>query len=271
MTIAKNGYEVFWLTGARMYIIRDDDTKSTLFDLGTISEAVQPTLEVNTTTLMDGEGGRQQPVDEAVIGIDESWEITVGNLSPANLALWYLSGSPTDFDQPTGADIAAVSHTAVIESGGFIKLVDANGNWLYNLASATVATYTEDTDWKWHDNDGKQKGIIEVIDGGGITDGETLTITMVLNSLTGKRLIKPHSEGKAIKGKAMVVYSRNARSAQTVREAEVSLVPSGNSLSPTEHSTLTFTARVLSDITDTDTSGRLLQTIGAVPETASGS
>ncbi|PCJ18265.1 MAG: hypothetical protein COA96_16730 [SAR86 cluster bacterium] len=271
MGIGKDRYQDFWIVGSRAYLMRDDDAAGTLYDLGVISEAVQPTLEVNKTELPDGDGGIQRIVDESVTSIDETWEIEVANHSPSNLAHWYLSSPAEVFDQPTGAALTSVSHTAVIESGGFIKVVDNSGNWLFNIASALIATHAEGVDWKWHDNQGQMRGIIEVIDGGGIAEGDTLLITPVLNTLSGKRLIKPHSAGNSIKGKMMIVYGRGQNAQQTVREAEVSLTPSGATLSPTEYSKLSFTARVLSDITDSAMSGRMLQINGDVPETASGS
>lgn len=271
--MGQKNFQEFWRVGSRVMVQRDDDSNGALVDLGVISGAVGPTVEPTTAQLYDGDGGFQQLVEEDVTRIDETWEITLHNFNPFNLALFFLANEPEAFTQPSGGDITDVRHTAVIGPGKYVKLKDANGNWVYNVDTVQVyqagssTALTDGTDYKFTNlSNGPERGFIEILEGGALSDGDPIDITMTMNSLTGKRLVYPHTAQGAIDAHAVVWYSRDNHTYQTVREADVSLSPTGSNLAIEEFSSMTLRAAVTSDITSTtQPAGRLLQAIGSVP------
>ena len=263
------GQEDYWVAGSRFYFIKTDDTTyETLFDLGVIKTA-NPNITPDTIELIDGDGGIQRTVDETLIKVNEDYDIVCNNFTLDNLSLLFLASEPEEFTQPSGSDLDDVPHKATIGPGRMIKLKDVNGNWLYSVSSIVVTgdagspSYTEGDDWEWVSKD---RGIIQVLTDGDITDGEDLEITIVLNAISGKRYIRPQSAGKAIRGKAMLVWGRNNNAEQTVREFDCSIVPGGSSIQIENYSEMTLKAKVLSDATDTTTpAGRMLQYKGSLP------
>ena len=261
------GWQDYWVTGARFYFVRDDDTNEALIDLGTVQSAT-PSIETSKLELKDGDGGVRKTVDEVVTEINESYEITCNNFNPTNLALAFLADEPEAFTQTADA-IENVAHTAVIGLGKFVKLKDASGNFLYNITSIVVkdatevTTYVEDTDYKWISKD---RGIIEILAAGSIDDGDVLHITITPVALSGNRLIKPQTSGGAIKGTGVLIFGRNNNAEQTVREVLMSITPNTTNLQSEDFSDFVLTANVLGDITDTTTpAGRMLQFKGDLP------
>ncbi len=262
------GFQEFWITGARLYFTRNSDANAALLDLGVI-QSCTPTIESTKLELKDGDGGIRRTVDEVVTDINESYEIVCSNFNMENLALAFMSNAPEELAQTTDK-LTAVVHKAVVGPGKYVKLKDANGVYLYNITAAVVkdsdgtTTYVEDTDWKWLS---KARGIIQILSTGSIKDGDSITIDITPAAISGKRLLKPQTSSGAIKGKALIVFGRENNTAQTMREAEVSLTPSATSLSSEDYSSFTLTAKVLSDITSVnEPAGRMLQPIGTLPE-----
>ena len=178
---------------------------------------------------------------------------------------------PDNFTQAATV-LTNVAHKAVIGAGKMIKLHDASGNWLYSVASivvkngAATVTYTENTDWKWINKD---RAVIQVLAGGSIGHGQDLAITITPVAVTGRRLIRPQTNAKAIRGRAMLVWSRNANAEQTVREFDCSISPTAAAFNDADYSSFTLQAKVLSDITDTTyPAGLLLQFVGTLPTPA---
>lgn len=261
------GMQDYWVAGARFYFVRDDDTNGALIDLGTVQSAA-PTIEASKLELKDGDGGVRRTVDEVVTEINESYEVTCNNFNPTNLALAFMSNEPAEFTQ-AATPLTDVSHTAVIGLGKYVKLKDASGNFLYNITSIVVknsggtVTYTEGKAYDWISKD---RGIIEILEAGDISDGDTILITITPAAISGKRLIKPQTSGGAIKGTGLLIFGRNNNAQQTVREAAMSITPSNTNIQSEDFSDFAITAKVLGDITDTVTpAGRMLQFKGDLP------
>lgn len=260
------GPQDFWLAGARVYIQREGDANGTLIDLGVIQSA-SPAIETEAAELYDADGGQRVLAARENVQTTETWEVVCSNFAMDNLALFYQSEDPTPYEAPAPEDLDEVPHKAVIGPGRFVKLVDANGNWLYNIDSITVMAGTselvEGQDWEWPKN-GKDRGFIRIIPGGAVSNGDDLDITIQLNALDGDRVIIPQSAAGSVYAKAVVVYGRGKNARQTVREARVSIDPSTMNISSEEFSDLTFSATVLSDITQIG-AGRMIQIKGALP------
>ena len=265
------GQQEYWIVGSRFYFQKDDDTYyKALFDLGTI-KVVSPSVQTTSVDLVDSDGGSQKVVDSTLIKATESYDITCNNHTLDNLALLFMSAEPDNFTQAATV-LTNVAHKAVIGAGKMIKLHDASGNWLYSVASivvkngAATVTYTENTDWKWINKD---RAVIQVLAGGSIGHGQDLAITITPVAVTGRRLIRPQTNAKAIRGRAMLVWSRNANAEQTVREFDCSISPTAAAFNDADYSSFTLQAKVLSDITDTTyPAGLLLQFVGTLPTPA---
>lgn len=261
------GAQDVWVAGFRVYAIRNDDANAALLDLGTI-QSVNPNIATQAISLFDGDGGLRRKIDTTQIEQTETYEITTNNFAADNLSLFYLAPAPEAFSQATTV-LNNVVHKAVIGPGKYVKLKDASGNLLYSINTINVTdvagttTYVENTDWKWVD---KNRGIIQIISGGAITEGTTLHIDITPNAISGKRLIRPLAGTGEIKAKILIVMGRDKNASQTVREFNATLRPNSQSLSPENYGTLSFTAEVLTDISEqTVPAGRLLQFLGSLP------
>jgi len=268
-----SGFQEFWVVGSRFYFVNDDDTNSALLDLGVIQVA-SPSMEVEKIELEDSDGGIRRTVDEAVTKVSETYDLVCHNFNLDNLALLFLadSNSPASFTQTTD-EIQNVAHTAVVGPGKFVKLKDASGNWLYSIDSIVVKTQNpattttpspavENTDWEWISED---RGIISILSGGSISDGDTIYIDITPNAITGNRLVYPQT-GSIIKGKAMLVWGRDNNAEQTVREANVTISPNAANFQVEDYSDFTLQAKVTSDVTQTTApAGKLLQYKGTLP------
>jgi hypothetical protein len=260
------GAQDFWIAGSRVFFQNTADANGGLLDLGTV-KTVNPQFETTTVQLKDGDGGVNRLVDEVLTDITEKYEITTNNFALDNLALFMLANAPEAFTQATTA-LTDVVHIAVKGPGRMVKLRNASGDWLYSINTVVVkdttaaTTYVENTDWKWVSKD---RGIIQILPGSAIVEGASLKITITPNAISGKRLVYPQS-GKVIKGKILIVWGRGGNAEQTMREATVSLTPSSSSIQIDNYSEMTFTASILSDITQTTApAGKLLQATGALP------
>ncbi|GAG09742.1 unnamed protein product, partial [marine sediment metagenome] len=255
MTVS--GFQEFWVVGSRFYFQNEKVLDKALLDLGTI-QVVSPTIEAEKIELEDSDGGVRKVVDEAVSKISESYDIVCHNFNVDNLALLFLANtsSPAEFTQ-TIDEIQNVPHTAVIGPGQFVKLTNLAGVWLYSITSIIVkstnpATTTtaiplvENTDWKWISKD---RGVIEIISGGAISDGDTIYIDIIPVAVTGIRMVYPQT-GSIIKGRAMLVWGRNNNTEQTVREAIVTISPSSANFQIEDYSEFTLQAKIVSDITE---------------------
>ena len=260
------GSQEFFIPGSRFYIVAEDDSYGTLIDLGVMKTA-QKQGEVNKVTLIDTDGGIQQQVDETVISSNESYQLTVNNFNLDNWALLLLANPPEAFTQ-SATPLTAVPHNAIIGPNKYVKIKNADGAFLYNITSIVVkslgggTTYVENTDWKWIS---KPRGVIQIISGGAMVHGQAIQIDVTPAAMSGRRLIKPLTK-TSIKGRGMLIYGQNANADQFVREARISLTPTGTNIQSENYSEMTFEARILSDITDTvQPAGRFLKFYGSLP------
>lgn len=261
------GAQEYALFGGRVYFQRDDDTTKAYLDIGTI-ETPQLQMEVEKVELKDADGGVQVTVDEAVISINETYDIVTSNVSLQNLALLFLADQPEAFSQ-AATEQTAVAHKACVGTGKMIKLLNSSGDPIYDVASIVVKdaggtpTHVENTDWKWIS---KPRGLIQIISGGGISDGDSLEIDITPNAITSSlRLVKPLTGGDAIPGKAIIVLSSGNNANQLIRECSCTLSPNGTTFQVEDFSNMTFSLTVTSDLTQTTPSGRLLKAIGSLP------
>jgi len=139
------------------------------------------------------------------------------------------------------------------------------GTIVYAASGDSGTIYDQDTDWEVVSLD---RGFIRIIDGGAISaDGTDVVVIFQLNALSGERTFLPQTMEDVIKGEALIMWSRDNHADQTVRQARVSITPAGAALSADDFSNITFTVKVLNDITDADEpAGRVLHFKGTVPD-----
>jgi len=103
------GHQDFWVAGSRFFYKRDpiEGAAQPWIDLGVI-QPVNPSLEIEKLELEDSAGGVKRTVDERVVKIDETFDITCNNLNLDNLALLFLADPPEAFNQI--AEIRQVQH-----------------------------------------------------------------------------------------------------------------------------------------------------------------
>lgn len=258
------GQQDFWVVGARCYFIRAGSAYGSLIDMGLI-KSVTPTVEAQKAQIFDPDGGTLQLADEAVIQINESYALTVGSMNLDNWAMLLLGSEPESFVQTTTP--VQREYTADIGANRYIKLLAADGTFLFNVASATVKnqsgtiTYTEGTDWKWGS---RERGIIKIL-GGSISQGQPLLITATPNSLSGKRLIRAQ-KSQSVKGQFILVFGRDKNANQTARYFDGSITPGGTNTPNNDFADMTLNVAVLSDATDTTSpAGDMLQFFGNLP------
>lgn len=269
------GQQDFWVAGSRLYLMREDDTYSAMIDLGVLGD-VTPNFNNEELTLEDGDGGRRRVVDRTLVAQDESYTAVVRNMSLANLALLY-SGLPTEEFTQAATPVLAVAHTAVKGPMKYIKIATNASTgilgWVFNVASIVVknlagsTTYVEGTDYKWIS---KTRGLIQILSGSVIYEGQPLAIDVTPNAVTGKRLVRPQT-ASTIRGRILMVWSRGGSSEQeTVRSFNATITPAGANTSISQYSEMTFNVTVLSDATElTYPAGKLLQAYGSIPATPS--
>lgn len=127
------GFQDFWVAGTRVVFKRDDAgaTKYPWLDLGLIKQA-QPAFAVEKIQLEDPDGGVKKIVDEKVTKNDETYDLTIANFNPDNLALAFYANPPSTFTQ-TVDTLKTVTTYVFPES--LIKLVDSDaaGTLLYGI------------------------------------------------------------------------------------------------------------------------------------------
>jgi len=144
-----------WVTGSALFFRRDpvNTVIQPILDLGVI-DIVNPSLEITSIQLEDSRSGKKALIDERVVAIGETYEITCSNLSPENLALMFMASRPSAFTQTNS------EHNGVqwADPGFLLQIQDANSEPLldfdkvagvipttvisYAITSVTVGTKT---------------------------------------------------------------------------------------------------------------------------------
>lgn len=140
------------------------------------------------------------------------------------------------------------------------------GTIVYKAAAGdTGVVYAEGVDWEVVS---LARGFIRIIDGGAIVAEDELVVVFQTAALDGKRLINPHDLQDNVKGKAILVMSREDNGEQTAREMYVSMTPNGFNPNDSDFSDLTISVKVISQPTEAVPAGRLLQFVGDLPATS---
>lgn len=133
--MSKVGFQDFWVAGSRVYFKRDpiEAVVQPWADLGTIA-TVNPAVAPEVAELKDPDGGVQTVVDQALVSIDESYEVTLSNMSLENLSMMWLSTPPEAFTQ-AAVVTQEVVHALIAES--LIKIHDSDtaATNLYGLSA----------------------------------------------------------------------------------------------------------------------------------------
>lgn len=267
-----SGFQDFWVAGSRVYFKKDDigGVDQPFVDLGVLTESAAPSIEVTKAELQDVDGGRKQTVAEKTTEVTEEYLITTGNFNIDNLANLLAADPPVDFVQSATPQVNNVQDPAHV--GFLMKLKDAGGEYIYNLASVDTVkdsgdaiTYTEGpTDD--YEVVSLTRGIIRIVEGSTIVENDEILVSITPVALAGKRLAKPLSGAGSIDGRLFLIYGREGNADQTVREVKATLTPSGAAITADEFSTAQFTLKILSDLaTPAQPAGRLLHFLGDVP------
>ncbi len=134
------------------------------------------------------------------------------------------------------------------------------GSVIYKATGDSGTIYAQDIDWEVVSVD---RGILRVKSGGAIATDANKVVVYSTAAITGKRRISPQSSGD-VQGKFEVWMGTGSNANQWVREARVSIVPSGTDLKVEDFSSFTLTVSVLSAVTSTD-AGTLTKVKGALP------
>lgn len=260
------GKQDFWVAGARMWFKRTG--QNAWIDLG-VTESMTPNFELENVTLQDSRLGVKKVVLDTVVSFTESYEFTLADFNPSNLALIYNATGTLPYTQsPT--PVTDVVHVAAL--GGLVKILDSSGVPVHNLASIQKVTLDDDTDLTkdtdWFETD-LLSGFIELAGTiAGLTEGDNFHIDYTLNEITDAdsvRKIRPQSAGGSIQGEALIEIGRDGTIAN-YRHCDISLSIGGVNFDIDNPSTWTLNATVLSDTSNaTEPAGTLIQPVGATP------
>lgn len=268
------GHQQFWLTGSRFYFQRDpiNGVIQPIIDFG-IVDVINPTLEQTRVELEDNDGGILRLADEAVIRVNETYEVTCYNLSPEILSLVFLADPPQPLTQ-AATPRTGVKHYAT--AGKLLKILDddydANPTPKFTLGVASVqavkssdgvTTYVLDEDYEIVS---LERGLIRILEGGDIATGDIL-IDYTPRAITGNRLIVPTAGFTTNpRGTGMIVWGRENNQHQTARLARFSITSQTPAFQIEDYSNVVLTARVLSDISLSEPAGRIEYWIGDLPD-----
>lgn len=113
-----------WVTGSRFYFQRDAvaGVDQPIIDMGVMKVVASPNFEISEIDCKDPDGGIQVTIDKAITEIEETYELTFGNLNMDNLSLLFLSGPPEDIGQT--AQNQTFKHRGT--PGRLLKVLDNN-------------------------------------------------------------------------------------------------------------------------------------------------
>jgi len=132
---------------------------------------------------------------------------------------------------------------------------------IYAASGDSGTVYEQDTDWEVVSAD---RGLLRIIDGGAIADG-TAVVAYSTAAISGSRVFNPQDVSGTVYGTMVLIWGRGNNAEQTVREARVSVTPSGSNIQIDDFSSITLTFKVISDLTADVPAGRMLHFKGSVP------
>jgi len=267
--MAISGAQEFWVAGSRVYIIRDDigAVVQPLLDFGVITE-VEPALETEQATLRDPDGGVLKKVDEVQVSFEETYNLTIANFNPDNLNILFAGDGVQNFSQ-VATPLVAISHPNQTP-GRLVKLVDANGIWMYGITSigavtgpAGSPTYALNDDYDVVD---LERGIIRMVDGGAFAAQGELLIGYTPRAFSGNRLIRPQTGSGTVNARVGLFLGRAENAEQHVREMRCAITTDSMSIPSEEHATWVAKFSVIEDATSVaEPFGRMLHFVGTVP------
>lgn len=254
--VAHNIYEA-----GRLVKLHDDDADSTnLFNLSAIAGVTSAAVS----------GGVLSTDAFTAIVASTKTITTAGDLSadlsPGDQIIIDGTGLANILNAGTYT-VASVTATTVVTTEDFAADETAiTGNLIYAASGDTGTVYNEDTDWEQVSTVGLQRGLIRVIDGGAIADGDTPVVHFSTAAITAtdRRVINPQS-ASAIEGTALIFFSRENHVQENVRECTVAVTPNAANLNDEDFSNMVLTFTVLNDLTQTNPAGRFVYHKGTEP------
>ena len=108
------------------------------------------------------------------------------------------------------------------------------------------------------------RGLVRSIPSGSIGSA-TVNVAFTQHTVAGARAVTPQSALGVVKGKMMLVYSMDNFGAMYVREADVSITPSGANIAAGDFSDMTLEVRIINDLTSSTPAGTLIYAKGELP------
>lgn len=218
-----------------------------LGDLVDFSTAVVTDITASTRTL--------------TVSTDLTTELSVGDkvmLDPTNL------GAPLNSGTYTVESVT--STTVVVEETLASDESSITGVLVFKGTGDTGEVLGPGVDFEVVSLD---RGIVRILETSTkMTTAANLHASYVTAAVTGERLILPQTVAGEVAGQGYLIYGRDNNAAQSVREARMSIVPSGTNLTADDYSNFSLSVSVLSDLLSTGSgvAGRLLSFKGELPD-----
>ncbi len=166
------------------YFTADNDTKSGDIALGNVTMVTLKHGNSEVEVMRSFKGGLQR-ADSSTSEVKPEWDLTLNEYTP-NLVGIYLFGGP-------GPDLVQAAATATplnLASVNVGRSYRFGKRMLVNvLVKVGAVTMVQDLDY----NLDTDKGVLTVMDGGGIVDGSALTITFD-NAAVTMKTVKPYTQ-----------------------------------------------------------------------------
>lgn len=234
--------------------IHDSDADSTwLYQLDAVAAVVSETGTFSTVAVT--------AVNAATRTITVSADLT-GDLSPGDVVALQSAGLANKANSRSYTVASVTTTTVVVVEAMAANETSISGTLMYTDGADTATIYEQGVDWEL---ESLETGKIRVLSGGAISTAGNKRVVFTTGALSGKRIWYPQSAKGEVQGDGQIWWSRGDFSRMTVRQARVSLTPSGSAIQQGQYATITLNARVLSEITELHPAGRAIHTKGTVP------
>lgn len=181
---------------------------------------------------------------------------------------------PTGLSDPTNAgtyEVASTSGTGptTITINPAVHQLESDETAITGiLVGSTIdgAIFKYKTDWDL-DTHSLRRGYVRILSASALTTPGTVSGVYVSKAISGKRLMKPQTVSE-VQGQLIVYFSSDNYDTEFVREARATITPGGSNLRVDDWSEATLSVKLITDLLATEPSGRLLQTVGAIPTIA---
>lgn len=189
-------------------------------------------------------------------GVGDCFIVHEDGLADTDNAGTYTVQSVT-FDDPDSTVIVEQTPGGAVDESG----LEGSSSVSYENAGTI---YDPTDDWEIVSED---RGFVRILSTGAISTGD-VTIYYVPDAITGLRAFNPQEQQDEVKGECFIFWGRDINAAQTVRQMRISITPSATNFTADEFSSITFSVRVLNDLTSTEPAGRVVHFKGDVPATS---